>query len=61
MFEIGDRFVKKNTRDSTVLEIQRINHRFGFPPSYDMKPITSCGGRMTIDEETLIELYTKIN
>lgn len=59
-FKLGDKFVKKGTRDSAVMCIERINHRFGQEPTYDMKPFSCCGNRQTISEETLLELYNTL-
>lgn len=59
-FKVGDKFVKKGTRDSAVMCIERINYHFGQEPTYDMEPFIYCGNRQTISEETLIELYNKI-
>ena len=60
MFEIGDKFVKKNSRDSFVFEIERIEHHFGSDTMYEIRRIGSLGGRHFISESSLIELYDKI-
>lgn len=60
-FELGDRFVKKDTRNSVVLCIERINYRFGQEPTYELKPFGCCGNRQNISESSLIELYNKID
>lgn len=59
-FKLGDKFVKKKARDSTVMCIERINYRFGQEPTYDMKPFSCCGNRQTISEETLLKLYNTL-
>lgn len=60
-FEIGDRLVRKGSRDSAVMCIERIYYRFGMEPTYELKPIGSCGGRQMLGEEALMELYIKID
>ena len=60
-FKLDDKFVKKGTRDSVVMCVERINYRFGQEPAYEMKPFGRCGNRQIIGEEALIELYDKIN
>ena len=60
-FNIDDKFVRKGTRDSTILCIERINHRFGQKPTYELKPVGCCGNRQTIGEDSLIALYNKID
>lgn len=59
-FKLNDKFVKKGTRDSVVMYIERINYHFGQEPTYDMKPFGCGDNSQTISEETLIELYNKI-
>lgn len=59
-FEIGDKFVVKGARDSAVISIERIYHRFCQEPSYELKPVGSCGSRQIIGESTLRELYNKV-
>ena len=60
MYEIGDKFTLKNTKDSVVYEIERIYSSFGIEPSYELKPIGKRGGRTFIKEETLKQLYNKL-
>ena len=61
MFEIGDMFVKKNSRDSFVYEVERIEHHFGHDNMYEIRRIGSLGGRHFISESSLTELYNKID
>ena len=60
-FEVGDKVVKKGSRDSAVMVIVRIHYRFGLEPTYEIKPLISSGGRQMIGEEALVELYNKVN
>ena len=59
-FKLGDMFTKKNTRDTTPLEIYEINYS-PIEPVYKLKPIRLCGDDVILGEEALTELYNKIN
>ena len=59
-FKLGDRFIKKRTRDTIPLEIYKINYG-PIEPAYQLKPIRLCGNDVILGEEALIELYNKIN
>jgi len=59
-YQIGDRFTLKNTRDSAVLEVQSIDtSQNGI--IYNLSRIRFGGSNVQIPEETLTELYRKIN
>ena len=60
-FKLNDKFVKKYTRDSVMLCVERIYYNFGQKPTYELKPFNRCGNRQFIGEEALIELYNKID
>lgn len=60
-FKIGDRFVIKGSRDSMVIEIERIFHHFGQKPTYELKTVPRCGNRHILGEDSLSELYIKVN
>ena len=59
-FNIGDKIVLKNSRDTVPLRIERIIYMSYFKPLYELKPIRYGGGECFIEEETLITLYRKI-
>ena len=59
-FKLGDMFTKKYTRDTIQLEIYEITYS-PIEPVYKLKPIRLCGDNVILGEETLIELYNKIN
>lgn len=59
-YQIGDRFTLKNTRDSAVLEVQSIDtSQSGI--IYNLRRIRFRDSNVQIPEETLTELYRKIN
>ena len=60
-FEIGDKFAFKNSRDTPIMEIERIYYKFGVEPSYEIKHINGYLGREIMAESTLIALYEKID
>lgn len=59
-FNLGDKFVRKGTRDSSVICIERIFHHFGQEPTYEIKLFGRSGNRQFIVEKDLEELYSKI-
>lgn len=59
MYNVGDRFTLKNTRDSAVYEIERIIPSFCGEITYELKQIGS-GNRRFIQEKTLDELYNSV-
>lgn len=59
-YQISDRFTLKNTRDSAVLEVQSIDtSQSGI--IYNLRRIRFGDSNVQIPEETLTELYRKIN
>ena len=60
-FKLNDKFVKKHTRDSVMLCVERINYHFGQEPTYELKPFGCCGNRQSIGEKALTKLYNKID
>ena len=57
---VGDRFVRKNTRDSEVYEVCRIESSFSQVENvYELMSV-KLHNRMTIGEEALLELYNKL-
>ena len=60
-FKIGDKFVRKLTRDSFVMRIESVSHNIGQEPTYELKPIYGYGKEQMIGEEALEELYYKVD
>ena len=59
-YKIGDRFVKKNSRDSFVMNIVEV--RYGpIEPEYKLRGVNNLNMFVYLGESGLEELYTKIN
>ena len=64
IYKIGDRFTKKNSRDSTIIEVKTIYYVINdSDPTYIMKRLypTVLDETFCISESVLFELYNKIN
>ena len=64
IYKIGDKFTKKNSRDSMIMEVKTIYYvTDGSDPTYVMKRLypTVLDETVCISESVLIELYNKIN
>lgn len=63
-YKIGDRFTKKYSRDSMIMEVKTIYYVTNdSDPTYVMKRLypTVLDETFCISESVLIELYNKIN
>ena len=58
-FKVGDRFVRKGTRDEIPVEVSEI--MYSFEPVYTLKKIRLGGADVVLGEEAVMELYNKIN